>query len=109
MIALVYWMFTFALAATSSLHRNFNLCLMVALAGLAILGHSKSIWLGFLVANRLPRASIGNVVASRFGNAGCFGVVMALSRIVSLSSIAGAIAVSVLMLSWVNRSICCLL
>jgi len=72
---------------------------MVAFAGLAaILGHSKSIWLGWWqIRCHQFRRAIGNVVASRFGNAGCFwrgnGVVAD-----CVSSIAGAICLSVLML-----------
>jgi len=72
---------------------------MVALAGLAaILGHSKSIWLGF-AGGKSVATSLGVLLAMSWqvglGTLGVFGVVMALSRIVSLSSIAGAIFVSV--------------
>ena len=104
-IALVYWMFTFAASRNlvpPSVNPSIWLAWMVALAGLAtILGHSKSIWLGF-TGGKSVATSLGVLLAMSWqvglGTLGVFGVVMALSRIVSLSSIAGAIAVSVLML-----------
>jgi glycerol-3-phosphate acyltransferase PlsY len=75
---------------------------MVALAGLAaILGHSKSIWLGF-TGGKSVATSLGVLLAMSWqvglSTLLVFGVVLALSRIVSLSSIAGAVAVSVFML-----------
>ncbi len=75
---------------------------MVALAGLAaVLGHSKSIWLGFS-GGKSVATSLGVLLAMSWQvgvcTLGVFGMVLALSRIVSLGSIAGAIAVSVLML-----------
>lgn len=104
-IALVYWMFTFAPSRNlvpPSVNPSIWLAWMVAFAGLAaILGHSKSIWLGF-TGGKSVATSLGVLLAMSWqvglGTLGVFGVVMALSRIVSLSSIAGAIAVSVLML-----------
>lgn len=104
-IALVYWVFT--LAATRnfvppSVDASSLLAWMVALAGLAaVLGHSKSIWLGF-TGGKSVATSLGVLLAMSWqvalGTVGVFGVMLALSRIVSLSSIAGAIAVSILML-----------
>jgi len=77
---------------------------MVALAGLAaILGHSKSIWLGFS-GGKSVATSLGVLLAMSWqvalATVGVFGVVLAASRIVSASSIAGAIAVSIFMLLW---------
>ena len=73
----------------------------VVLSGLAaILGHSKSIWLGFS-GGKSVAISLGILLAMAWpvglATFAVFGVVLAVSRIVSLSSIAGALAVSVLM------------
>lgn len=74
---------------------------MVTLAGLAAaIGHTKSIWIGFK-GGKAVATSLGIVLAISWqvglGTLGIFGLVLAISRIVSLSSIAGAIAVSALM------------
>lgn len=74
---------------------------MVTLAGLAaVLGHSKSIFLGFS-GGKSVATSLGILLAMNWqvalATAGVFAVVVAISRIVSLSSICGAIAVSILM------------
>lgn len=67
----------------------------------AIIGHSKSIWLNFTggksVATTLGVLLIMNPVVA-LATLASFGVVLAISRIVSLSSICGAIAVNILML-----------
>ena len=103
-IALVHWLF--AAASPSIMPPAVNLSIwfawMVALAGLAaILGHSKSIWLGF-TGGKSVATSLGVLLAMSWqvglSTLLVFGVVLALSRIVSLSSIAGAVAVSVFML-----------
>jgi glycerol-3-phosphate acyltransferase PlsY len=75
---------------------------MIALAGLAaILGHSKSIWLGF-TGGKSVATSLGVLLAMSWqiglSTLSVFGLVLAVSRIVSLSSICGAIAVAILML-----------
>ena len=75
---------------------------LAALAGLAaILGHSKSIWLNF-TGGKSVATGLGILLAMCWqvglGTLGIFGVFLAISRIVSLSSIAGAIAVCVLMI-----------
>ncbi|MGB3757573.1 MAG: glycerol-3-phosphate 1-O-acyltransferase PlsY [Rivularia sp. (in: cyanobacteria)] len=75
--------------------------IMVTLAGLAaILGHSKSIFLGFR-GGKSVATSLGILLAMNWqiglATFGVFAVVVAISRIVSLSSICGAIAVSFFM------------
>jgi len=75
---------------------------MVTLAGMAaLLGHSKSIFLTF-TGGKSVATSLGVLLAMNWivglGTLGVFLLVLAVSRIVSLSSIAGAIAVSGLML-----------
>ncbi len=104
-IALVRWVFTLA-ASYSIIPPLVNLHLwlpwMLILAGLTVLlGHSKSIWLGFS-GGKSVATSLGVLFAMCWqvglGTLGVFVVVLAASRIVSLSSIVGAIAVPVLML-----------
>lgn len=77
------------------------LAALAAVAGLAaVLGHSKSIWLNF-TGGKSVATGLGVLLAMCWpvglGTLGVFGLFLAFSRIVSLSSIAGAIAVSVLM------------
>ena len=104
-IALVYWMFTNAIRGdivSPSVNHEIWLAWMVALAGFsAVLGHSKSIWLGF-TGGKSVATSLGVLLAMSWqiglSTLGIFGLVLALSRIVSLSSICGAIAVFILMM-----------
>lgn len=74
---------------------------LVALAAFAaLLGHSKSIWINF-TGGKSVATSLGILLAMSWpvglATLGVFALVLALSRIVSLGSIMGAIAVSVLM------------
>ncbi len=76
---------------------------MVALvAFLAILGHSKSIFLGFS-GGKSVATSIGILFAMNWQVAlisiGIFGVVIAISRFVSLSSMSGALAAPISMIA----------
>lgn len=104
-IALVRWLFAFAATQNlipTTVEPAIWLPWMVALAGIfVILGHSKSIWLGFS-GGKSVATSLGVLLAMSWqvalSTAGVFALVLAISRIVSLSSIAGAIAVSLLML-----------
>ena len=104
-IALVRLLFTFAANRNLipiSVNPTMWLGWMIALAGLAaILGHSKSIWLGF-TGGKSVATSLGVLLAMSWqiglSTLGIFGLVLALSRIVSFSSICGAIAVAILML-----------
>ncbi len=75
---------------------------MVTLAGLlALLGHSKSIWLNF-TGGKSVATSLGILLAMNWmvglSTLGVFGLSIAITRIVSMSSIAGAIAVMALMI-----------
>jgi glycerol-3-phosphate acyltransferase PlsY len=67
----------------------------VSLAGLAVvLGHSRSIWLGFR-GGKSAATGLGVLLALSWpvglGAAAAFGLVLALTRIVSLSSMLGAV------------------
>ena len=77
---------------------------LVALAAfMALLGHSKSIWLNF-TGGKSVATGLGVLLAMSWSvglaTFGVFALVLAISRIVSLSSIAAAIAVSLLMILW---------
>ena len=104
-IALVPWVFILAASYSiipSPVDLHFWLPWMLTLAGLAaLLGHSKSIWLGFS-GGKSVATGLGVLLAICWqvglGTLGVFGVMLAASRIVSLSSIVGAVAVPVLML-----------
>lgn len=67
----------------------------------AVIGHSKSIWLNFSggksVATSLGVLLVMNTAVA-LGTLAAFGIMLAISRIVSLSSITGAIAVIFLMI-----------
>lgn len=75
---------------------------VVTLAGLAaLLGHSKSVFLNF-TGGKSVATSLGILLALNWmvglGTFGVFLLMLALTRIVSISSITGAIAVSIFML-----------
>ncbi|MEI1378310.1 glycerol-3-phosphate 1-O-acyltransferase PlsY [Nostoc sp. UHCC 0926] len=104
-IALVYWLFNFAPSQNfipSTVDAQVWQPWLVTIVGLAaILGHSKSIFLGF-TGGKSVAISLGILLAMSWqvglATAGVFAVVVAISRLVSLSSIAGAIAVSIFMI-----------
>ncbi len=77
--------------------------LVIGTAALAILGHSKSVWLGFQ-GGKSVATSLGVLLAMYWPVAlltlGTFGVAIAITRIVSISSILGAIAVTLFMLAY---------
>jgi acyl phosphate:glycerol-3-phosphate acyltransferase len=72
----------------------------ICLAAMALLGHSKSVWLGWR-GGKSVATGLGILLALCWPVAllalGVFGVLIGLSRIVSISSIAAALAVPVLM------------
>ena len=78
---------------------SWKLWLIVAVALTAILGHSKSIWLNF-TGGKSVATSIGVLLVMNpllaLGTFAAFGITIAISRIVSLSSIVGAIALNLL-------------
>ena len=81
-----------------------------ALAGLAaLIGHSKSPWIGF-TGGKSVASSLGVLLALHWpvalGTLGVFAAVLSLSQIVSLSSIVGAIAVTVFMIACALSAIC---
>ena len=104
-IFLAYWLFTWSSnnnLIPATVNPEIWQPIMVTLAGLAaVLGHSKSIFLGFS-GGKSVATSLGVLLAMSWqvglATFGVFSVVVAISRIVSLSSICGAIAVSVLMI-----------
>ncbi len=76
--------------------------ILIALAGLvAVLGHSKSVWLGF-TGGKSVATSLGVLFAMNLtvalGAIAAFALVVTITRIVSISSMAGAIAVAFLMI-----------
>lgn len=102
-IAIVYWFFNAPIENFIPVEVNLDLWQpwMVTLAGLsAILGHSKSIFLGF-TGGKSVATGLGILLAMNWqvglATFGVFAVVLAISRMVSLSSIAGAVAVSIFM------------
>lgn len=103
-IALVYWLFSVA-PTQNLIPSTVDISLwqpwMITLSGLcAILGHSKSIFLGFS-GGKSVATSLGILLAMNWqvglATAGVFALIIAIFRIVSLSSISGAIAVPILM------------
>ncbi len=73
--------------------------LVMSAALAAIIGHSKSVWLNF-TGGKSVATSLGILLAISpvlgLGTLGSFLIVLAISRIVSLSSIVGAIVVNIL-------------
>lgn len=85
---------------------------LITLAGIAaIIGHSKSVWLGF-GGGKSVASSLGVLLAMSpavgLGTLGVFAAILAIFRIVSLGSICGAIAVNILMIVWQQPFAYCL-
>lgn len=99
-LAVVNVAYTFAPA--DLLPAQWHPWLITAAALSAVIGHSKSVWLNFTggksVATTLGVLLVMNPIVA-LGTFVSFGVILGLSRIVSLSSICGAIAVNILMVA----------
>ena len=91
----------YLLAPTDLIPGNWQFWLVTAAALAGVMGHSKSIWINFTggksVATSLGVLLVINPLVA-LGTLGSFLIVLAISRIVSLSSICGAIAVNILMI-----------
>ena len=103
-VALVRWAYanpTFTDQASEATDLSLWLPVLVILAGLmAILGHSKSLWLHFTGGKSVATGlGVLLVMSWTVGLAafGVFALVLSVSRIVSLSSICAAIALPILM------------
>ncbi len=81
---------------------NYKPWITVAAALAAILGHSKSVWLGFK-GGKSVATSLGVLLAMNpivgLGTLAVFAITAAITKIVSLSSILGAIGTMILMLA----------
>jgi acyl phosphate:glycerol-3-phosphate acyltransferase len=106
-IFLIYWMFEFApiqnfIPPTVDVE-NWKPWMVILAGTAAILGHSKSIFLGF-TGGKSVASGLGILLAMNWQVAlatlGVFAVVLGISRIVSLGSICGAATVSIFMLIW---------
>ncbi len=101
-IALALVNLVYSLAPNEFLPTQWHPWLITSAALCAIIGHSKSIWLNFTggksVATTLGVLLVMNPLIG-LGTLASFGIILGLSRIVSLSSICGAIAVNVLMIA----------
>jgi acyl phosphate:glycerol-3-phosphate acyltransferase len=103
-ILLVYWMFEFApiqnFIPPTVDAENWKPWMVILAGSAAILGHSKSIFLGF-TGGKSVATSLGILLAMNWqvglATLGVFAVVLGISRIVSLGSICGAATVSIFM------------
>ena len=100
-LALVNLVYSFA--PSEFLPLQWHPWLITAAALSAIIGHSKSIWLNF-TGGKSVATTLGVLLVMSptvaLGTLASFGIILAISRIVSLSSICGAIAVNILMVAF---------
>jgi len=101
-LALVLVNLVYSLAPQANLPASWHAWLITLAALSAVVGHSKSVWLNFTggksVATTLGVLLVMNPLVA-LGTLASFGIVLGISRIVSLSSICGAIAVNILMIA----------
>lgn len=101
-IALALVNLVYVLTPGEFLPDNWHPWLTTAAALSAMIGHSKSVWLNFTggksVATTLGILLVMNPFVA-LGTLASFGLILWVSRIVSLSSIGGAIAVNILMIA----------
>lgn len=101
LIYLVYFIGGYFIGLTEIIPLSWEPWLVTAAGLMAVVGHSKSIWINFSggksVATSLGVLFVMSPLAA-LGTIGVFALVLALSRFVSLSSILGAIAVNLLMI-----------
>ena len=101
-LALILVNSVYSFAPPETLPASWHPWLITVVALSVIIGHSKSVWLNFTggksVATTLGVLLVMNPVVA-LGTLASFGIILGISRIVSLSSICGAIAVNILMLA----------
>lgn len=89
-------------AFSETLPTDWHPWLITTTALAAIIGHSKSMWLNFTggksVTTTLGVLLVMNPLVA-LGTLASFGIILGITRIVSLSSICGAIAVNILMIT----------
>ncbi|MEA5540505.1 glycerol-3-phosphate 1-O-acyltransferase PlsY [Limnoraphis robusta Tam1] len=105
-IALVFFVYALEITpqiAASANIQDVNLFLYWIATGaglMALLGHTKPVWIGFQ-GGKAVATSLGILLALNWqlglATLGIFGLFLAISRIVSLSSIAGAVGIASLM------------
>lgn len=100
-IAVFFVKLTYASTLGESLPITWQFWLITITSLAAVIGHSKSIWLNFSggksVATSLGVLLVMNPMVA-VGTLATFSIMLAIFRIVSLSSVTGAIAVNVLMI-----------
>jgi acyl phosphate:glycerol-3-phosphate acyltransferase len=104
-IFLVYWLFEFAtnqsLIPQTINPENWQPWMVIIAGAFAIIGHSKSIFLGFS-GGKSVATSLGILLAMNWqvglATFAVFAIAVAISRIVSLGSICGAMTVSIFMI-----------
>lgn len=102
LLAIALWPPILALAAEGALALEWQPWVKMLAGLMAIVGHSKSVWIGF-TGGKSAATGLGVLIGLAWpvalGSVAAFAITLALSRIVSLGSIAAAIAAMVLMVA----------